>query len=197
MRKLCLFMLMLFGITVAFGQKRNSGEKIVKVASSEILWWGYKVVKSAPTTHTGSVKLKSGKFLFKDRVLVGGDFVVDMRSLVNTDLEGEEQKKLTDDLKSVDFFEVKKYPIAKFQMTKLIPSKSVDYNYTVIGNLTMKGVRKTISFPAQIHINEYNVNFESAKFSLDRQDYKVFYRSSIRDYIIKDQIDLKIKMSTN
>ncbi len=197
MKKLFLLLLTVLSVTFTLAQKRKvNGERSVKVASSDIRWFGYKVVKTEPTTHTGFVKLKNGKFHFKNQKVIGGDFVIDMRSLQNTDLEGEDQKKLTDDLKNYYFFDVKKYPIAKFTITKIIPLKNSEYNTEVVGNIIIKGIRKTITFPANIKTNGYSVNFQSAKFSLNRQDFKAFYRSSIRDFIIKDQIDFVVNLST-
>lgn len=196
MKKLFLLTLLLFSVTVVFAQ-RKKGVQVSKVETSDIRWWGYKVVKSEATTHTGFVKLKSGKFYFTDKVLTGGDFVINMRSLTNTDLTGEDQQKLTEHLRSSDFFEVKRYPVAKFTITKILPSKNLDYNYLVYGNLTLKGIRRTISFPANIRTNDRFVSFESAKITLDRQKYKVFYKSAVRDYLIKDDIDIQIKMTAN
>ncbi|VDH04148.1 YceI family protein [Bergeyella zoohelcum] len=182
----------------AFGQKRKkSGVQVSKVQTSEINWWGYKMVKSEATTHTGFVKLKNGKFIFTDKVLTGGEFTLDMRSLAATDITGEEQQKLTHHLKSIDFFDVKKYPTSKFIITKVLPSTNPEYNYLIYGNLTLKGTRKTISFPAKIRTNDRFVEFESAKISLNRRDYKVYYQSSIRDYFINNQIDIQIKMTAN
>lgn len=196
MKKLFLLTLLLFSVTVVFAQ-RKKGVQVSKVQTSDIRWWGYKVVKSEATSHTGFVKLKSGKFYFTDKVLTGGDFVINMRSLTNTDLTGEDQQKLTEHLRSSDFFEVKRYPVAKFTITKILPSKNLDYNYLVYGNLTLKGIRRTISFPANIRTNDRFVSFESAKITLDRQKYKVFYKSAVRDYLIKDDIDIQIKMTAN
>ena len=198
MKKLFLLTLLLFSVTVVFAQRKKSkGVQVSKVETSDIRWWGYKVVKSEATSHTGFVKLKSGKVYFTDKVLTGGDFVINMRSLTNTDLTGEDQQKLTEHLRSSDFFEVKRYPVAKFTITKILPSKNLDYNYLVYGNLTLKGIRRTISFPANIRTNDRFVSFESAKITLDRQKYKVFYKSAVRDYLIKDDIDIQIKMTAN
>lgn len=198
MKKLFLLTLLLFSVTVVFAQRKKSkGVQVSKVETSDIRWWGYKVVKSEATSHTGFVKLKSGKFYFTDKVLTGGDFVINMRSLTNTDLTGEDQQKMTEHLRSSDFFEVKRYPVAKFTITKILPSKNLDYNYLVYGNLTLKGIRRTISFPANIRTNDRFVSFESAKITLDRQKYKVFYKSAVRDYLIKDDIDIQIKMTAN
>ncbi len=199
MKRILLLMMCVLSVSFAFAQKSNQkrGIKTVKVAKSEVRWWGHKVVRSDATTHSGFVKMKNGKFIFKNLDLVGGEFTVDMRTLEATDLTGEDQKKLTDDLKSSNFFEVKKFPVAKFVIKRILQVKNDDYNYEVIGDITIKGIRKTISFPAHIRTNGLVAELESAKFSLNRQDFKVFYKSSIKDYLIKDEIDLKIKASTH
>ena len=187
--------MMVMGVTFFFAQKSNT-VRASKVISSEVKWWGYKVVKTVPTTHYGTINLKSGKFNFKDNLIVDGEFIIDMRSITVTDLAGEEQTKLTNDLKSTNFFEVKKFPIAKFHLTKILPSNSTDYNSIVYGNITIKGIRKTISFPASVIVKGQSVEFESAKFTLNRQDFKAFYKSSLKDYLIKDEMDIQISMKT-
>lgn len=181
-------------ISFAFAQKK--GDKISKVVTSEIKWWGHKVVKTVPTSHYGSLKLKSGKFTFDKTVLVDGEFVIDMRSLVVADLSGADQTKLTNDLKGYTFFDVKKFPTAKFHLKKIIPLANSEYNSTIVGDVTIKGIRKTISFPANAHITQFTVEIESSRFSLNRKDFKVFYQSSLKDYFIKDEMDIQFKLST-
>jgi polyisoprenoid-binding protein YceI len=194
MKRLLLFAMMCVSMSFVFAQKK--GDKVVKVTSSEIRWWGYKVVKTVPTSHSGTVKLKSGKFTFDKTVLVDGEFVIDMKSIMAGDVSDEDQVKLTNDLKSTNFFEVKKFPLAKFHLTKIIPLANSEYNSTVYGDITIKGVRKTISFPANVYITQFTVVIESAKFSLNRRDFKVFYQSSLKDYFIKNEMDLQFKLST-
>ncbi len=181
-------------ISFAFAQKK--GDKISKVVTSEIKWWGHKVVKTVPTSHYGSLKLKSGKFTFDKTVLVDGEFVIDMRSLTVADLSGADQEKLTNDLKGYTFFDVKKFPTAKFHLKKIIPLANSEYNSTIVGDVTIKGIRKTISFPANAHITQFTVEIESSRFSLNRKDFKVFYQSSLKDYFIKDEMDIQFKLST-
>lgn len=182
------------GISLIFAQKK--GDKISKVVTSEIKWWGHKVVKTVPTSHYGSLKLKSGKFTFDETVLVDGEFVIDMRSLMVADLSGEDQAKLTDELKGKNFFEVKKFPTAKFHLKKIIPLANSEYNSTIVGDITIKGIRKTISFPANAHITQFTVEIESSRFSLNRKDFRIFYQNSIKDYFIKDEMDIQFKLST-
>ena len=194
---LFIFFCLLMSTTLAAQYKKAlPDEKWIDVVKGNVQWWGYKVVKSQPTSHYGNFNLKSGKFLFKKRVLVGGEFLVDMKSVTSTDLVGEENAKLIEDLKSPLFFDIKKYPTAKFTITRLIPSKSGQYNYTVVGNLLLKGVLKTISFPANIHIDEFRVDFHSAKFTINRQDFNIFYKSAMQDYLIKDEIDLEVTLQS-
>ena len=177
-----------------FAQKK--GDKVSKVVTSEIKWWGHKVVKTKATSHYGTIKLKSGKFNFDKTVLVDGEFVIDMRSLMVADLSGDDQVKLTNDLKGPTFFDVKKFPTATFHLKRIIPLANEEYNSTIVGDITIKGVRKTISFPANAHITQFTVEIESSKFSLNRRDFKVFYQSSMKDYFIKDEIEIQFKLST-
>ncbi|WP_047402520.1 YceI family protein [Chryseobacterium ginsenosidimutans] len=194
MKRLLLFAMVCVSMSFVFAQKK--GDKVVKVTSSEIRWWGYKVVKTVASSHSGTVKLKSGKFTFDKTVLVDGEFVIDMKSIMAGDVSDEDQVKLTDDLKSTNFFEVKKFPLAKFHLTKIIPLANSEFNSTVYGDITIKGVRKTITFPANVYITQFTVVIESAKFSLNRRDFKVFYQSSLKDYFIKNEMDIQFKLST-
>nr|WP_314497063.1 YceI family protein [uncultured Chryseobacterium sp.] len=194
MKRLLLFVMMCLSISFVFAQKK--GDKISKVITSEIKWWGHKVVKTKASSHYGSLKLKSGKFNFDKTVFVDGEFVIDMRSLVVADLSGDDQVKLTNELKGTNFFEVKKFPTAKFHLKKIIPLANSEYNSTIVGDITIKGIRKTISFPANAHITQFTVEIESSVFSLNRKDFRIFYQNSLKDYFIKDEMDIQFKVST-
>lgn len=194
MKRFLVLMMMCVGVSFVVAQKK--GDKISKVVTSEIKWWGHKVVKTVPTSHYGTLKLKSGKFTFDNTVLVDGEFVIDMRSLTVDDLSGADKDKLTNDLKGPNFFEVKKFPTAKFHLKKIIPLANAEYNSTIFGDVTIKGVRKTISFPANVHVTQFTVEIESSRFSLNRRDFKIYYQNSLKDYFIKDEMDIQFKLST-
>lgn len=186
--------MMCASISFAFAQKK--GDKISKVVTSDIKWWGHKVVKTKASSHYGTLKLKSGKFTFDKTVLVDGEFVFDMRSITVADLSGDDQVKLTNELKGTNFFEVKKFPTAKFHLKKIIPLANSEYNSTIIGDITIKGYRKTISFPANAHITQFTVEIESSKFSINRKDFKIVYQNSLKDYFIKDEMEIQFNLST-
>ena len=66
------------------------------------------------------------------------EFTVDINS-INTDNEGRDKH-----LKSDDFFNTEKYPKAHFKSSSF--KKLDDRNYTLEGNLTMRGVTKPVIF---------------------------------------------------
>ena len=95
-------------------------KKDIKVENSKLVWKGYKVAGS----HEGTIAIKSGSLSFSDEKLVGGEFVVDMTTLVSTDLEGGYKGKLEGHLKSDDFFGVANFPTATLVV---ITSYSIHY----------------------------------------------------------------------
>ena len=186
MKKVLLLAVLVSGL--AFGQTK-------KVTSSDVHWWGYKIAKTEASSHDGTVNVKSGNLVLKNGAVVGGDFVLDMKSINATDLSGEYQTKLNDNLKNGDFFEVEKFPTATYKITSVKKNTNKDYNFVVNGNLTVKGKTNVVSFPAKITSANGVVTLESDKFSFDRQKFDVTYQSAMKDVMLKDDIDMKIKVT--
>lgn len=76
--------------------------------------------------------------------------------------------KLTDHLKSPDFFEVREYPAAKFESTKIVAGAAG--KATITGMLSLHGVTKEISFPATVEVGEKGLTLKS-EFSIDRTQF--------------------------
>ena len=81
---------LLVGTAVSANNPVEEVKKEVNTETSKVTWKAYKVTGS----HTGTVNLNSGSLIFSDGVLTGGEFEVDMTSLISTDLEGEYKGKL-------------------------------------------------------------------------------------------------------
>jgi len=159
-------------------------KKDIKVENSKLVWKGYKVAGS----HEGTIAIKSGSLSFSDEKLVGGEFVVDMTTLVSTDLEGEYKGKLEGHLKSDDFFGVSNFPTATlvFKDVKATGKNS----YSVTGDLTIKGKTNPITFSISIYGSK-----ATAALKVDRTLYDVKYGSAsffdgIKDKAIYDEFDL-------
>lgn len=186
MKKVLLLAVLAGGL--AFGQTKN-------LVSSEVHWWGYKIAKTEASSHTGTVNVKSGNLILKNKAVVGGSFVLDMNSLTSTDQTGEYLQKLNNHLKTADFFDVEKYPTATYTITSVKKNSNKDYNFVVNGNLTVKGKTNPVSFPAKITSNNGVITLESDKFSFDRQKFDVAYKSTMQDILVKDVVDMTVKVT--
>ena len=168
----------------------------VDASESVIEWEGNK-----PTgAHTGTIKLSEGSFKANDSVVESGKFVIDMNSIVVTDLEGEDKANLEAHLKGTvegkegDFFNVNEFPNASFEVTGYNAENSM-----LEGNLTLKGETKNIQFPVLLNRSEDKLEIISDEFSIDRTKWNVNYGSKsifegLGDKFINDQIELKIKL---
>lgn len=186
MKKLALAFVLISGFSFA---------QVKTVFSSDVHWWGYKVVKSQASSHDGTVDVKAGSIVMKGDKIAAGTFVLDMNSINATDLSGEGQQKLNGHLKNGDFFETDKYPTATFKITSVKKAKDKNYSSVVTGNLTVKGKTNAISFPANVSNKDGVVSIVSDKFSFDRQKFDISYKSGAKDSVINDDIDMQIKVS--
>ena len=100
-----------------------------------------------------------------------------------------DNEKLTGHLKSPDFFDVEAHPQAAFQSTEI--NLDGDH-YQMVGNLTLHGVTKKISFPAHIVVEGDGLTAE-AEFSILRFDFGIEYKGKADD-LIRDAVLIKLKL---
>ncbi|GGX23019.1 YceI family protein [Aquimarina muelleri] len=173
----------------------------VDVTSSTIEWTGFKPAEK----HTGTLGLVSGSLELKDENIESGAFVIDMNSITVTDLEGDEKTSLEGHLKGEGegkedhFFNVAKHPKAVFEITGI---SEKDGKTFIDGNLTIKDIKKNISFPATTSINENTMTLDTEAFTINRTEWGVNYASksvfeNLGDKFINDDIELKISIKAN
>lgn len=179
----------------------NAQPYTVDTNASTVKWEGHKSLDIGKAHH-GTVKIQSGTVYVQNDTLAGGDFVLNMRTIDNVDRKEandmENYNKLVGHLKSADFFDVEKYPTAKFEITSIEPLKGGgDNNFTVAGNLTLKQKTANISFPAKITAKPGQLNAK-AKFVIDRSKFDVRYGSETylpdlaKDKVISNDITMDI-----
>jgi polyisoprenoid-binding protein YceI len=78
---------------------------------------------------------------------------------------------LTNHLKSPDFFEVRRFPTAKFESTKIEPSSG---QVQILGKLTLHGVTKEVTIPATIAVTDAGLRIAS-EFTINRLDFGISY----------------------
>ncbi len=171
----------------------------VDAALSQVEWKGFK-----PTgQHNGTLAIKSGALYIKENTPVGCEFVIDMPSLKVLDIEDPEYNgKLTGHLNSPDFFDVANHPEATFVITQIVRSKESNTAYELTGNLTIKGITKSVGFMANIALEGDKVNSTTPEFTIDRAAYDIKFKSKkffedLKDDFINDEIALVIKLNAS
>ena len=165
----------------------------LRTEKSKLEWLGKKVTGE----HSGIISITAGKLTLKDGKLQNGNFVVDMTTIVCTDLKDEKyKKKLEGHLKSDDFFGVEKFPNALFEITHA--SELGDGNYKVKGDLTIKGITQSIEFTVNLHKHDESVHI-SGKMLIDRTKFNVRYGSgsffdNLGDKTIYDDFELNLDL---
>jgi len=166
----------------------------VNTAGSTINWSG-----SKPTgKHSGTIAISNGTVLLDGGDLSGGNFTFDMTSITVTDLEGEGKANLENHLKGMTdenkdhFFDVRTYPTATFEITKVAKlANDPDASHLVYGE---------VGFKAKIANTNGKVSVTTPTFTIDRSDFNVKYGSSkffpeLKDKIIHDDIELQISLN--
>lgn len=163
-------------------------------ANSVIYWKGTEFGGSGK--HEGTLRFSSGLLEVCGNKLSGGWFIVDMHSIYITDMplhETEARQNLREHLMSDDFFAVKDYPTATFQITAVEPF-SADSAH-IAGGLTIRGVSHNIAFNARIPAHSGEQVQSTAQFSIVRQMWDInFIGSKLTSDLIDDNIYLDIRL---
>ncbi len=174
---------------------------LVDASSSTIEWIGKK-----PTgQHAGIIKIGRGTLSATKSAIQTGVFDIDMTSITVTDLEGDEKASLEGHLKGEGkdtedhFFNVARFPTATFDITSIAKRDGKTF---IEGDLTIKGIKKPISFPAITSINPNSVTLTSDVFTINRTEWGVNYGSksifeNLGDKFINDDIEIKINITAN
>lgn len=165
------------------------GSKVIALspANTTVAFVGSKVTGS----HNGSFPKLTGSVSLDPTEIEKSSVTVDIDTTsVTTDADG-----LADHLKSVDFFDVARFPKASFSSTRII-AKPGDHGVTheVTGDFEIHGVRKSITFPATIVRNNADISVQ-AEFSINRKDFGIVYSGKFDD-LIRDNVVLKLSVAT-
>jgi|TARA_B100000214_G_scaffold41431_1_gene26003 polyisoprenoid-binding protein YceI len=163
----------------------------IETAQSQITWTGREVSTSS---HYGTLDFVSGNFEISNGAIVNGEFIVDMTSINNQDMEGDSKARLEGHLKSDDFFSVESYPTAAISInsSELIS----DGKWNVSADLSIKGFTHPVNFEMISSEDGW-----SANLVFDRSKYDVRFRSgsffeNLGDKLIYDDIELSINLTT-
>lgn len=140
-------------------------------------------IKNAGLTVEGKFEEISGSISFDPNAASSGSLnaTIPTKSL-NTEIEMRDNH-----LKEEDFFDVEKYPTMKFVSTSISGSGG---KYSVTGNLTIKDVTKTVTFPFEASQASGKTVLKGS-FEIDRQEYHVGGNS----WIMSDDVTIMLEVT--
>jgi polyisoprenoid-binding protein YceI len=198
-----------------FYNKEGQKKYIIDTKQSLVIWKGSWLLGEwegskflGDGSNTGDVDILKGELLIDNRHLVGGAVEVDMNTIENF----VDQRSLN---QLPAFFDVKKFPVSTFAITKVEtvndgntkvpPDGSIrvkDGNIKVTGNLTIEGITKAVTFPAKMHFKDgmdgtVEMNgtliIDRTDWGIDYASEKHFYQSQ-SDNAILDDVKLLMKI---
>jgi polyisoprenoid-binding protein YceI len=170
----------------------------VDTQTSVIEWTG----RNPNGKHYGSIRLSGGQVTIGD-VGINGTFEIDMTSIKNVDLEGDElYPVLIDHLESDDFFFTKLFPRASFTITSAMPVSGQPVtvpNFEIKGDLKLRGIRQEIAFPATFSTLPDGAIAAEAHFDIDRTRWNIIYGSSrffehLGMHVVFDLISIQLRI---
>ena len=182
------FLLFLFCTSIVF-----SSRYFIDTEKSNVIWIGRKVSGE----HHGVINIKRGYVDIEKKSIVGGEIVIDMKSIEVVDMSDKYNRKLEKHLKNSDFFDVDLFPESTFKIKKnheLI----TDENILFEGDLTIKDTTIISSIPSKILLED-NIVKAIGIVDIDRTLYGITYGSGtffedLTDRAIDDNFTLKFKI---
>ncbi|MBC7934188.1 MAG: YceI family protein [Rhizobacter sp.] len=171
----------------------GNGEYFITATKESVVTWKGSM-QIGTNNHTGYVYMSKGELMIENGQLMGGTVEVDMNT-IEDDKHGRDNN-LINHLKDPDFFDVKKFPLSTLTITGVESINDEDKKIT--GNLTIKGITHTVSFPAKMDVKEQMVK-ANGKLVIDRTKWDVRYKSGkfydlLADQTMSDSIEFQIKI---
>ncbi len=176
----------------------DDGKFRVDTGQSVIEWSG----RNPNTKHFGTVGIKKGQVAVKNSIITGV-FEIEMESIDNTNLKGDElHPVLVSHLKSDDFFFVKIFPTAVLTInqgravqTPFLSSPNYDFKAT----LELRGIKADLAFQATVTKTEDGGLAAEAHFDIDRTQWEVIYGSTrffenLGMHLVFDLVSFQVKI---
>ena len=172
----------------------------IDIRQSKIEWIGRKVTGE----HSGTLDLSEGWVEMDGSTLIGGKFIIDMKSIKNVDIETPTLRlKLENHLKSADFFNVDSFPQVILDIKKnhsIVQDVKSDSKKMIYADLTIRGITNKIILSYELG-QSANHFIATGSVDIDRTLYNIKYKSGnyfmdLGDKIIYDDFTIIFKVHT-
>lgn len=179
-------------VTTEAQATQNAQGEIYTLTQANLKWIGSKVTGR----HEGIIPVSKGYLKVQGLNLVGGEFILNVSGLEVRDLEGDEKQKLENHLKSEDFLAVDSFPEGRLEITKVESVSGIpecpSCNTRITGNLTLRGITKSISFPATLNLTPEKISAQ-ANFNINRLDWNIRYQGR-KDDLIRSEVNIDLNL---
>ena len=187
LRTRVLFAFFILFNVAAYAQKAETF--VVNPTKSIVKWAGKKIVGG---NTEGTILVSKGSLVFSNKQLKSGEIVMDTKS-INSE---KASPRLVAHLKNEDFFDVQNFPTGTFVITSVKTEKATAQ---VSGKMTIKGITKDLSFPAEVTYGKDVVVAKAVAVKVNRTLFDVKYRSGsifsgLGDGAIEDDFVLDITL---
>ncbi len=173
------------------------------VKKSKLNW---KAPKSAGNRHFGYLLFNGGSITFSNEGLPRtGSFSINANTITSTDHpKAADNKRVDDQLKSAEFFDVKQFPEAGIVVSAITPSDKAG-SYQVKGLLTIKNRTGPVEFSATVQktgntvtakgdlvINRQKWNISPASGPKEQRGWNLL--ATIKDNLIEDDIPIRLDL---
>lgn len=199
---LCGLIILLAGVIyfpVLAQQKKGAPDVVYQldVKKSKLFW------KAPKNRHNGLILFNSGTLSnFTAGGPTRGTFGINMNSMRSTDEASAAGRKNVDDkLRSEDFFAVSRYPTATMLVKQILPEQNPAI-YKVSGELTIKGVTKSLEFTIIMKQNG-NTIIATANTNISRQKWNINHQpqptswdffARMKDNLVDDDISVSLEL---
>lgn len=164
---------------------------------SRLEWIG----RNLNNRHFGRIDIQKGNLVISGGRLSAGNIVLDMNTISNLDLQDPVWRDmLITHLKSDDFFEVERFPVALLTLTGWEEQEGASHeapNGFVTGDLSIRDVTRRVNFPAIVAPQPDGSIKAHAAFDIDRTLWNVNYGSCrlferLGMHLVHDLISLEL-----
>lgn len=156
------------------------GAKVYKFTKDTLIAWE---ASKRIETHSGGFNLFDGQVIVPDGDITKGQIQITFNI---ADGLHSDNVDLTKTVKGAEWFDVAKYPTAKF----IANVNKTDAGYEVAGNLTLKDKTVGIKFPAEITVTDKEIR-AMAEFTINRHDWGISAQSGLQawgDQMVLDEV---------
>lgn len=176
-----------------FSLMMKGADYVVDKTASKVKWEARKVTGK----HYGTISFVNGSISAHKNEIKGGNFVIDMKTIVDEDLtDAGYNKKLVGHLLSDDFFSAEKFPESRMEIKKVTSVSGDEYKF--IADLTIKGITNPVEFIARVQLISDKLS-ASGIITVNRTLYGIKYGSGsffqgLGDKMIYDDFTLTFEV---